>query len=74
MDPIEKARRKLEEQMVRRKTRRLTRVKAGAPPVEERPRVILVVKPREAAPQEEESFEALMARRLAEARRRLKGL
>ena len=73
MDPIEKARRKLEEQMVRRKTRRLTRVKEGAPPVEERPRVILVVKPREAAPQEEESVEALMARRLAEARRRLKG-
>ena len=74
MDPIEKARRKLEEQMVKRKTQRLSRVKEAAPPPEERPRVILVVRPRAAAPAEEESFEALMARRLAEARRRLKGL
>jgi hypothetical protein len=74
MDPIEKARRKLEEQMVKRKTQRVARLKAEAPPPDERPKVLLIVKPRAAQEAEEDSFEALMARRLAEARRRLKGL
>lgn len=72
LDPIEKARRKLEEAMIKRKTRRLVRNREAAPPPEARPKVLLIVRPRVREP-EPETLEDLMARRLAEARRRISG-